>query len=366
MTRSTLPAALVLAALLLPMPGAAQETKTTFREQIQVTEVLLDVLVTDKSGNVIVGLNQDDFIVEENGNPVEITGVAFYSNRLNLDEQARPSEVPADRYLIFFFHDQRRLDGLAQQVVLREQLDAARRTKEWIEKEMLGGDWVAVVRYDTSLLIHQDFTQDRQALIQAVEDAMRGKRPKNVWPSRRPEQAELAARRPSLLAHLPEGKALRNQTKKIYDGLRVLAEATADIQGRKSVLLFTAGFGELQLVSGATKGDPRFYPRMQQALNAHNVAVYPIDLKRSEVEGLQASFMNQLAQDTGGEFYDNVVNYLTPLRQIADENNGYYLLSYRAQHPAGEAGYQVVTVRTRNREFQVRARQGYRYGTPQG
>ena len=70
-----------------------------------------------------------------------------------------------------------------------------------------------------------------------------------------------------------------------------------------------------------------------------------------------------VAEDTGGRLYDNVNNYLTPLQTIADENNGYYLLSYRAEHPRGEHGYQEVSVQTRNREFQVRARRGYRYGT---
>ena len=55
-------------------------------------------------------------------------------------------------------------------------------------------------------------------------------------------------------------------------------------------------------------------------------------------------------------------NFITPLRRIADESNGYYLLSYLAQHPAGEVGYRKVKVTTRNPEFRVRARKGYRYG----
>ncbi len=343
---------------ILTAPIAAQEP---FEGEVDVTEVLLDVLVTDRDGNVIVGLNQDDFVVEEDGRSVDVTGVAFYSNRLSLDESERPAEVPTDRYFIFFFQDLRQVDGAGGTTLLRQQLDAGRKAKEWVRGEMLGGDWIAVASYDSKLKIHQDFTQDRARLEAAVDAAISGKDPGNIWPSRRPE---VEAGTPSLLPHLPEGKDLRKKTKKIQDGIRVLADGTAGIQGRKSLLMFTVGFGEVQLISGNTKPDPRYYPPMVQALNDHNVAVYPIDLSPTEGEGFQTSFLNVLADDTGGAFYDNVTNYLTPLQTIADENNGYYLLSYRAEHPAGQEGYQNVVVRTRNREFQVRARQGYSFGGP--
>ncbi len=358
MIRSALPLALAITGMLAPVP--VQSQTDTFTEEVDVTEVLLDVLVTDAKGNVIIGLNQDDFIVAEAGRSVDVTSVAFYSNRLALDEEARPAEVPADRFFILFFDDQRQVDGDGGTTLLRRQLDAGRQTKQWIREEMLGGDWVAVVSFDSKLEIHHDFSQDRANLVQAVDDAVRGAKPTNIWPSRRPEST---TEHPTLLAHLPEGKALRQSTKKIHDALRVLADATAGIQGRKSVLLFTVGFGEVQQFSGNTKPDLVYYPPMQQALNDHNVAVYPIDLTPTDGEGFQTSFLTLLANDTGGAFYDNVNNYLAPLQTIADENNGYYLLSYRAEHPRGQTGYQEVDIQTRNRGFQVRARRGYRFGT---
>ena len=52
---------------------------------MNVNEVLLDVLVTDAKGNVIVGLDKGDFVVKDNGRPVELTGVTFYSNRHPVD-----------------------------------------------------------------------------------------------------------------------------------------------------------------------------------------------------------------------------------------------------------------------------------------
>ena len=65
--------------LALTLPVAAQdseEPRAGFTGQVDVTEVLLDVLVTDKKGNVVVGLEAGDFVVEEDGKPVEISMVA--------------------------------------------------------------------------------------------------------------------------------------------------------------------------------------------------------------------------------------------------------------------------------------------------
>ncbi len=69
-----------------------------------------------------------------------------------------------------------------------------------------------------------------------------------------------------------------------------------------------------------------------------------------------------MAADTGGRYYFNFVNFRDPLQQVAEDNNGYYLLSYEAEHPRGEQGYREVEVETTNPAFVVRARKGYRYG----
>ena len=73
--------------------------------------------------------------------------------------------------------------------------------------------------------------------------------------------------------------------------------------------------------------------------------------------------MNQLADDTGGRYFFNFTNFITPFEQVAQENSGYYLLSYRLERPAGKSGYQPVQVKTTNPEFKVRARRGYEYGS---
>jgi VWFA-related protein len=171
---------------------------------------------------------------------------------------------------------------------------------------------------------------------------------------------------PSLRTNLPQGKELRRQTRRIYSGLSLTAEAAGHIEGRKNLLLFSFGFGE-QNDFGIYVPDQRYYPPMMEELNDNNVAVYAISWFKDL--GLQSAGQDQienvlslLAADTDGRFYFNFVNFQTPLVKVVEDNNGYYLLSYSAEYERGTKGYQRVEVATRNPEFEVRSRNGYLYG----
>lgn len=368
----TLPTTLALLAVILLAagPALAQEDESQpsgeFGEQLSVTEVLLDVLVTDRQGNVIIGLGPEDFVVREDGEPVEVTGVTFYSNRLlagpppeELEGRLEIDPLPEDRYFVLFFDDQRQREADTELNMVSRQIEAARRAKQWVGQELLPNDWVAVASYDFKLKLQTDFTRDREALARAIDDAIRGKDPEMNWPSRTEEVQE-----PALLDGLPQGERLGKETLRIYDALRVLANAAGDVRGRKSLILFTTGFGQINNV-GQYLEDPRYYPPMMEALNDNNVAAYMVDLTPNTAQHTMSDGMNQLADETGGRYFFNFTNFLTPLTQIAEENNGYYLLSYQSRHPAGESGYQKVQVRAKNPQFRVKTREGYVYGSDQ-
>jgi VWFA-related protein len=360
-------AAAVSLGCLAPLAAQAQGSEEKpppprFQGEANVNEVLLDVLVTDAKGNVIVGLDKNDFAVRENGKPIELTGVTFYSNRRFLEgtevlkkKGIDIDRVPENRYFILFFDDQKNANADAPGL-LSQELEAGRRAKEWIGKDLLANDYVAVVSYDYKLKVQQDFTRDRAALQEAVTQAVQAKDRETNWPSRIKKEEG-----PSLLAALPQGLALRDKTPTIYDGIRVLADATHGITGRKNLILFTTGFGRINNFGQYTP-DPRYYPPMMQALNASNVAAYSIDLVPPGTRHPLSNAMNQLSEETGGQYLFNFTNFLTPLNRIEQENNGYYLLSYQATHPGEKAGFQKVEVKSTNPEFKVRVRQGYQYG----
>jgi VWFA-related protein len=334
-----------------------------FGERVDVREVLLDVLVTDRNGNVIVGLDESDFVVKENGRPVDLTGVTFYSNR-RLVESSDPAavkkgirvdQVPEDRYFILLFDDQKDVAAEAPRV-LSQQMEAAKRAKGWVDGELLPNDWVAVASYDTKLKVQQDFTRDKKALVDAISDAVKGKDREGNYPSRID-----TSKGPSLLAGLPKGKELRKETTTIFDALQRIAEASGDIRGRKNLLIFTSGLPGRLNSFGNYVPDRRYSEPTIRELNDNNVALYTVDLVPAGTDHTLSDSMNHLSDETGGRYFYNFTNFSTPLDQIAQENNGYYLLSYSAE-TVGKSGFQDVEVTARNPEFRVKARKGYEAG----
>jgi VWFA-related protein len=334
--------------------------------KIEVRDVLLDALVADARGNVVVGLAKNDFVVSENGRPVELTGVTFYGNRQRVQGSAALARrglavdhVPEDRYFILFFTDQRGSIDMFP-VLLHQQFEAGARAKQWVEREVLPNDWVAVTGFDGKLKIYQDFTHDHAALTAAIDDAVKGKDVENDWPSRPPK----AGGAPSLLAGLPRGNELRERTAGFYDGIQVLARAAGNVPARKNLVLFIPGFARISPPPYSIY-DPHLRPYLLtvQALNDNHVAAYPVDLWPVPLVDLG---MNQLATETGGRFVYQFNNFLTVLEQISQENSGYYLLSYRSEHPAGSSGFQPVEVTTTNPELRVKVRTGYDWGSARG
>lgn len=359
-------AALLLALVAAAPPAAAQEpeVRQPFEEEIEVTEVLLDVLVTDRQGNVIVGLGPEDFVVREDGERVEIDDVTFYSSSVPAESAAEleakgvaVDRVPEDRTFILFFDDVAKYHS-ARVNLMQQQLRAGRDAKEWVRETLAPADWVAVVGYDRKLEVHQDFTRDRRAIAAAIDRAVRGGEGIASWPSRRGD-AEAGA--PSLTDDLPSGKELLEATPRIYDALTLVARAAADVGGRKNLIYFGLGFGELDSF-GQYREDTRYYPEMARALNDANVAVYPIDVTPQGVTHTFENALTQLSDDTGGRYFPFYTSFNTPLDRIAAESSGYYLIAYQARHPRGEEGFQRVAVETVDPALRVRARRGYLYG----
>lgn len=355
----------LVATLLGPQTASARQGPAGgFGELVEVTEVLLDVLVLDRGGEQVRGLGVDDFSVRDEGVPVDLTGASYLTTRYErgggdpgTTSTIEAGEIPSSRYFVFFFHDVRH-QATPGNGLLRQVVDSGRQARKWIETDMSPSDWVAVASWDVKLEIHADFTQDTALLAEAVEAATTGRSPER---SRLEEKGAHDPGRPSLLRGLPSGNDLRDRTETLYEALTLLADASGHVVGRKNLLLFTIGFGDL--VRGRpVRGDPRYYPEMERALNANNVAVYPVDLMRNAGRHAQADFLHGLADDTGGEYFPLFTSFLTPIRNVAEEATGYYLLSFRFEHPAEESGYREIEVDVEGRGMRVRAPRGYRYG----
>lgn len=361
-----LPTILAALAIAIAVQGSAQEpaaAPSPFEGRVDVRETLLDVLVTDRDGNVILGLKPEDFRVREDGRPVEVVGATFYSNRRFLDAAGAerlgidPAAVPDERLFILLFDDQSWKAGEAPELLAR-QFRAGRDVAAWLRGGLEPGDLVAVASYGTRLALHQDFTADRGALERAVDRGVRNAEPPRQWPSR----AEVDEGLPALTATLPAGDALRDASRSIEAALATLADAAAPIAGRKNLVLFTTGFGRAGGLGGQYVPDEKRYRPMVEALNAANVAAYVVDLVAPGTDHSLEGAISRLAADTGGRPFFDLTSFGTPLERIAETTNGYYLVAIRSAHPASESGYARVEVELANPEFRVTARQGYRYG----
>lgn len=350
MSPSVLSTTIAVLGCLIPACLAAQEAAIPqFGDEIEIQEVLLDVVVTDGDGSVIVGLDKDDFVVEENGSAVEIQSLSFYSNRVFRGPVAEVSETsppaaPDPRYFVLLYY--RPAIATDRDINLRARLpEAGRQTASWIFDSLLPNDHLAVLSYDSRLKVAHDFSHDAERLEYAIHQATTGKLPKKRWPSRTEDAPPEIS-----LAELAESEEAKGD---LFEATAALARSLRRIEGRKILILFGPNFP-----SQDTNRRRAAYETMVRDLNDNNIAVYSIDVAgqgRYPTPG-------RLALATGGDYLYNTKDFVTPLRAIQQENNGYYLLSYRSSHPAGASGFQRIAVTTINPDFRVRARNGYSFG----
>ncbi|MCY3964065.1 MAG: VWA domain-containing protein [Acidobacteria bacterium] len=342
---------------------AAPARDISLSERIRVAEVLLDVLVTDRKGNVIEGLGAEDFIVLHDGEEQEVTSASFYGGPSELSATGEGGTARTDRYFILMFHDQR----MQAPQLAAPQMDNARWLKRWIEEELQPNDQVAVFAYQARLKVYLDFSRDRDEILAAVDAAARGKKDVEPWLTR--SEPEFDPNSPSLVVNLPKGKELSRQSRKLQEALELLGEAASGIAGRKNLVMFSLGFGDIGQFGSYTP-DPRYYPQMREALNAGNVAVYTIDTMGSSRRSIASASLNDslslISNETGGHYYSNFTNIMTPMRQVAEENQGYYLVSFRSEYEAGTQGYRGIRVKVREGNYKVRSRTGFRYGESSG
>ncbi len=358
-TPKPLPLVALLTALTFATAAPAQET--SFDGLVEVSEVLVDVLVTDADGAVVTGLGREDFVVEEDGREVELTGVSFYTTRYAEDTGGGappPGEIPTSRYFIFFFHDQARLGGggaagFAERI--RDLTEAGHQAQDWVESEMRPSDWVAVASFDSKLKLHQDFTQDGDLLVGAIAAATSHQKIGEIPRAWRASPF-------SISRHLPSSPLeIEQRSGDVWGALGLLADASAYFIGRKNLLLFSRGLlaSEAEL---ARNPRPPELDALEPLLNDANVAVYPVHLRPTGIGQAQGRLFDMLAENTGGLYYENFRDFLAPMREIGEESYAYYVVSYQSQHPAGEIGYEGLRVTTRDPTLKVRARRGYRYG----
>lgn len=342
-----------VAILALALPAVAQQQP--FQEKIDVNAVLIDAVVTDSSGAQILGLTKDDFVVKENGVEQTIDSVDYRTNLrlLNDREESAPFKVERvneGRYFVFFFDKPEDVGAGFGKLAL-----ARKAAREFIRNEIVPGDLVAIVGHDVRLKLYSDFTSDRAQLERALNDVMQ-----MGTGITKPGSGD----GPSIARALPWGDVM-SQSGRVYAALDYLADALRPIRGRKNLILFSNGIRDREesIGGGLILSKSRFFDPMIESLNAANVTVYGLQMQDDpSLTPLIHQRLEEIALETGGDYYRFNTTFTPSLKRIEDKNTGYYLITYRSSHPQGETGFQKVDVSLKPSGLRVTARGGYQYG----
>ena len=239
-----------------PPPAAAaagQQPVVVIKKESKL--VLVDSVVTDKKGNYIRDLTQNDFKVFEDNKE---QAVSTFSTGADAATQANGQR----RYLILFFDN--------STMAAPDQIQARSAATKFIAANAGPDRLMAVMDFGGSLRIVQNFTANADVLRAAVS----GVKGSAVDPNAPPPDAPVTVAStglPSLGSSLGNAAADFGARSMLL-AVRSLAKNLRSIPGRKMVVLFSGGFP-------LTQENQSELTATIDACNKSNVAVYALDAR---------------------------------------------------------------------------------------
>ncbi len=256
-----------------PAPSSPQRGQTPPGPSIkaETREVRVDVVVTDKKGEYIQDLTTKDFKLYEDNKEQPINSFSFGADP--------HGAIEAQRHYIVLFFDNSSMD-------LSDQPRARAAAGKFIDAYAGPNRVMSVMNFGGTLRIAQNFTTDAARLKQAVSGlSTSAVSPNNSAATEAAATGGAASDTPGNAsgnslptAGLQSGIAGLGNAEGDFGAytlllsIRQLAKRLAAIPGRKSLVLFTAGF-ELS---------PERFSELTatiDACNKANVAVYPLDVR---------------------------------------------------------------------------------------
>jgi VWFA-related protein len=376
------PLRIVSAALICAGLLAQDQPAPTFRTNTNL--VIVNVAVKDKSGKAIEDLKKDQFTLLEDGKPQQIS--VFELEHLNGDTlpplqapeptlktrggqvetktapEAEPpppvkSDQLKDRRLIAMFFDLSSMQPA-------EQIRARDAAVKFINTQMTTSDTVSIMTLTNELRVVQEFTNDRETLITAINALRVG------------DSSELAAIAATGADPTDDsGEFTADDTEfNIFNTdrkLSALEDATrklAPFPEKKALVYFSSGIGKTGVdnqsqiratVNAAVRANVAFYPIDARGL----VAMAPAgDATVASPKGTgvftgsaqlsaRTSFHDSqdtiytLASDTGGKALLDSNDLTLGIKAVQTDISSYYVLGYYSTNGAQDGKYRKVTVK---------------------
>src|SRR6267378_4060773 len=239
-----------------PAPPPPQAAATPEQQPVVVIKkesklVLVDSVVTDKKGNYVRDLTQNDFKVFEDNKEKPVSS---FSTGADVATQANGQR----RYLILFFDN--------STMAAPDQIQARNAAAKFIAANAGPDRLMAVVDFGGSLRIVQNFTANADVLRAAVSGIKNSAVDPNAAPADVP--VTVASTGLSSLGNAAADFGARS----MLLAVRSLAKNLRSIPGRKMVVLFSGGFP-------LTQENQSELTATIDACNKSNVAVYALDAR---------------------------------------------------------------------------------------
>jgi VWFA-related protein len=380
----------------LPAQDARQVTSTPqggYTLKVNNDLVLTNVVARDaKTGEIVKGLTKSDFTVFENGkqqsidtfdfesvdmatplNEATVSGLAA-GPTVNAGSKAvvvaKPADLRNHRLIVMFFD----LTSM-QPEDLNRSVDAA---QAFLKTKMQAADLVALVSLGDTLNVDQDFTADKNALINEV-GAYNGTEGQGFQAGATSTTNQVE----DTTGYTPDESEYNDvNTDRELFALRAVSQALSRIGEKKSLLYFSGGISRDGIENQAS---------LRAATNAAvraNLSIYSVDTRGLQAIGplgdastgslrgsgayngsalgnnMNANFASQevmatLSSDTGGKAFFDSNDFAPAFAQVQRDTSAYYAVGYHSTNPARDGKYRKLTFKINKPGIKLEFRPGY-------
>jgi VWFA-related protein len=401
---------------LCPAMALSQNAANTAETPIRVTSriVYVDVVVRDRSGQIIPGLTQQDFRLEEDGRPQTIDFFSAHTYDMATAARLRPASTlakPGGPVVDFSNAPAEGEQAGAVNIILfdlantpaENQLEAHKQLVQFL-RTLPSGQKVALFSLTDRLTMIQNFTGSSDRLIEAArhidpKDAgvilsklsqMQGE--DTVAEAARQSRGGMPAMEHQLAINAASDTGSRGRI--TVAAFEALARTVGAYPGRKNLLWLAESF---PIALGAQVDETKKYSSLSFAAGAREaaaliasaqIAVYPISLVGLEVEGvgpattgigqvspgggdggtIASQFngrqalkeaMNDIAYQTGGEAFAGTNDFAQALRRSIGDGSNYYTLAYQPHNHNWNGQFRKLHVELAKRGYSLSYRRGY-------
>jgi VWFA-related protein len=357
--------------------------------------VVETVVVKDKQGNPIHGLNAKDFAVTEDGVPQTVSlcehedlasaaplgsskdgeeNLKIYKRlaRTQIAPEAMENERYKNRRLLVLYFDMAAMRPA-------DQLRALNAAMQFIRTQLTSADLVSIMRYNTgSVDVLQDFTADRDRLLSILETMIVGEGQDSA------EELDDASSSDTGAAFGQDDAEFNVfNTDRQLSALQTAAKMLGRVNEKKSLIYFAGGMrlnginNQAQLhatVDDAIKAGVSFWPIDARGLTAEaplgdatqgsqgNLNLYSGAAANATTINFQFSqdTLYALASDTGGKALLDTNDLDRELVQAQQALSDYYLIGYYTTNTARDGKFRRVKVAlTYDTAAKLEYRQGY-------